>query len=86
MCVGYMTSPDPVTPKPPRGMTRGTPPSPRQREALILIAQGLTNAEIALAMGVGERTVKSYVEKLCSKFGCRFKRELIKHGRELERQ
>ena len=42
-----------------------------EHEALKLLARGLSNREIAAAMGVGEATAKIHVSRLLTKLGVR---------------
>ncbi len=43
----------------------------REREVLEHVAEGLTNAEIARRLGVGDETVKTHVSKVLRKIGAR---------------
>lgn len=43
--------------------------SPREREVVALVAQGKTNAQIALETGLTEATVKNYVANAMHKVG-----------------
>jgi DNA-binding NarL/FixJ family response regulator len=43
----------------------------REREALELLAQGLSNREIAIRMFIGEATAKTHVSRMLSKLGVR---------------
>ncbi|NUS55313.1 MAG: response regulator transcription factor [Streptomycetaceae bacterium] len=43
--------------------------SPREREVLEFVTQGLTNRQIAQKMQLAEKTVKNYVSALLGKLG-----------------
>ena len=45
--------------------------SRRQEEVLSLIADGLTDKEIAVRLGLGQRTVRTYIERLFARHGLR---------------
>jgi len=48
---------------------RQQPLSPREQEVATLIAQGLTNREIAEALAISERTASNHVQHILNKLG-----------------
>jgi len=59
------------------------PLSEREREILRLVAQGLSNREIALRLSLAEGTVKNYVTNILQKMGVRDRTQAALRGREL---
>ena len=57
--------------------------SPRERAVLQLIAGGQTNAEIAVALGVGSETVKTLVQRIFEKLGAHRRAEAVSTAHEL---
>jgi DNA-binding NarL/FixJ family response regulator len=44
--------------------------SPRQAQVCALVARGLTNAQVAVRLGITERTVRKHVEDIFARSGC----------------
>jgi len=57
--------------------------SPRERAVLQLVASGQTNAEIAIALGIGSETVKTLVHRIFQKLGTRRRAEAVSTAHEL---
>jgi DNA-binding NarL/FixJ family response regulator len=54
------------------------PLSPREREVLTLVAQALSNRDIASALVLSERTVESHVRNILAKTGLTTRTELVR--------
>ncbi|OZF35450.1 DNA-binding response regulator [Rhodococcus sp. 14-2483-1-1] len=51
--------------------------TPREREVLVHLSSGLSNAEIAIAIAVSEVTVKAHVGRILSKLGVRDRTQAV---------
>ena len=62
--------------------------SPREREVAEMVAQGKTNAQIALETGLSPNTVKDYIASACRRLGLEGRVALavwwVRSGHELE--
>ena len=52
--------------------------SPRERELVTLVAQGLTDAAIGTALFISLRTVRSHLDRIRDKTGCRRRADLTR--------
>ena len=57
----------------------------REREVADLVAEGLSNHEIAKQLGLSEHTVKNYLFHIFEKLGMSSRVELVLYARQLER-
>jgi DNA-binding CsgD family transcriptional regulator len=66
----------------PAGGDDGTvePLTPRESEVLRLLAQGLTNKQIALALHISEHTVKFHVSTIYGKLGASSRADAVRKG------
>ncbi len=63
--------PEPSRPAPPPGWAGAETLTDRERDVLRLVAQALSNAEIARELYIGEATVKTHVSNVLQKLGAR---------------
>ncbi len=54
--------------------------SAAEQRVLSLVSRGLTNKEIAAALGLSPATIKRHIEKILTKLGLRNRVELAIHG------
>lgn len=73
---GYVSRPAPVTQEPPEPC----PLTPREREILILVAEGHTNAEIARQLYISEKTVQTHRSNILDKLNIHDRTELVRYA------
>lgn len=55
----------------------GQRPTAREQQVIALMAEGLTNAEIAIGLDISSETIKSHVKHALARLGCRSRTELV---------
>jgi len=70
-----LTAPDPP---PPTGTAGPGKLSPREQELVTLVARGRTDADIAAQLYISIRTVRSHLDRIRDKTGCRRRADLTR--------
>ena len=70
-----LIAPATLEPQPPSGVT---PLSARERELVTLVAQGRTDAQIAGQLFISVSTVRSHLDRIRDKSGCRRRADLTR--------
>lgn len=72
---GYVTRPTPSADE-----KEDLPLTPREREILILVAEGYTNAEIAKQLYISEKTVQTHRSNILDKLNIHDRTELVRYA------
>ncbi|MER5746863.1 response regulator [Streptomyces sp. NPDC059913] len=78
-----VTETPPPSPQPPPPVSEGQLPdglTPRELEVLVLIAEGLSNPEIARRLCISQATVKSHINNLFAKTGVRDRAKAVRYA------
>jgi DNA-binding CsgD family transcriptional regulator len=75
-CVLMLTGPGPQQPQAPGPALRQL--SARERELVTLVAQGATDAQIAAQLDISIRTIRSHLDHIRDKTGCRRRADLTR--------
>ncbi len=67
-----------TAPGPPRSPPGPAELSARERDLVILVARGRTNAQIAAQLHISVRTVGSHLDRIRDKTGCRRRADLTR--------
>jgi LuxR family maltose regulon positive regulatory protein len=60
-----------------------SPLSPRERQILVMLAEGHSNKELAARVQVAESTIETYLHRINTKLGTRNRTQAVARGREL---
>lgn len=74
---GYVTRPEPAAAPP---APEPDPLTAREKEVLALVAQGLTNAEIAQRLYISIKTVETHRAHIMEKLGARDRTDLVRYA------
>jgi DNA-binding CsgD family transcriptional regulator len=76
--------PDPPSADPDRGRLNGTPQlSARELQALRLLAEGRSTAQIAAAMSISPNTARARIHHLRAKLGVTHRQQVVPRARDL---